>query len=63
MKWFEQLTQKQLLHWVTNSRSGAAWPEIWPDMEIPKTQLPKRVWRKRKVRNKIAKMSRRRNRG
>lgn len=62
MKWFEQLTDKQKLHWVDNPRSGASWPELWPEMDISKSRLPKKLVKHKRIKRNMARESRRRNR-
>lgn len=62
-KWFEVLTPKQEMHWCVNPRSGASWPEVWPsDLNTVDVPPLRRVTKKRKIRNRMARLSRRKNR-
>ena len=60
--WWEVMPAKNAVHWVKNERSGAMWPEIFPDLDVPKAQLSVKFKKKRAARNKVAKKSRRANR-
>ena len=52
----------QSIHWVPRGRSGGYSFEVFPDLDVDKTRMSKSKYRKRKHRNKIAKLSRKKNR-
>lgn len=61
-RWWEVMSAKNAVHWVKNDRSGAMWPEIFPDLEVPTSNLSTKFKKARAKRNKQVRKSRRANR-
>jgi len=61
-QWFEKLTPKQNLHWVSAGRSGGQYPVVFPDLPVAISTISKKSKKKITKRNRMAKNSRRANR-